>query len=318
MTASAPSAVELLRELGERAGDFLLSTPEVASDRVTLVDPLLTQWFGAQQMANVNAWVYCPLSGDTGNVGYERRASSWSFSDTALHLYNPGFPEPIQSGVYEIHMRWPRSRKLAALNSGVALLGNSWFRTVYAKTVTTRDNTYVYALDPTVNWQSFTAIELQITTDPSQIGFPYESTESYNPSITSHTDEGGVTTWYLQFGTLPPSGRAVRILATVGYDTLVGDGDVLPLDNSCAGPAVEWLYEYALHKLNVWDANRQPTGQLERALQLSQAHLMKALQDLKDYAKAGSTRRLIVPGHGTRTYSSLERGPGLAAYKMVH
>jgi hypothetical protein len=178
--------------------------------------------------------------------------------------------------------------------------------------LTTRDNTYRYALDPTINWQSFEAVEIQLTTDPTLVGFPFESSEAYNPSLESDTDSGGTTVWYLQFGALPPSGRSIRILGTAGYDQLVADGDVLPLPDDIGGKAVEWLYEYAEYKLFSWDMNRQPTGQLDRAAQQAQLHLQKALQDLKDYARSGARRRLIVPGSGTRTQRSGLHGPGLA------
>lgn len=314
---NAPTAVELLRELSERLGDFVLTAPDSTSSAVTLVDPYLTQYLGAQNMENVNAWVYGTLSADSGNVGIERRASSWTATTTTLNLYSPGFPSAIQGGDYEIHMRFARRRKLAALNAGIALMGGSWYRPIYQRVLTTRDNTYRYALDPTINWQSFQAVEVQLTTDPTLVGFPYESSEAYNPSIEPETDSGGNTIWYLQFGALPPSGRSIRVLATAGYDQLVADGDVLPLPNDIGGKAVEWLYEYSEYKLFSWDMNRQPTGQLDRAAQQAQLHLQKSLQDLKDYARTGANRRLIVPGSGTRTQSSGLHGPGLAAYHML-
>lgn len=315
---NAPTAIELIRELSQRLGDYVLAAPTATSNKVQLVDPYLTQHFGVNDMDDVNAWVYGTLAADAGNVGMERRAASWTAQTTTLNLYAPGFPVPIQGGDYEIHLRFPRARKLAALNAGVALMGTSWYRAVYQRVLTTRASTYRYALDPTVNWQSFQAVEIQLTTDPTLVGFPFESSEAYNPSIEPHTDEGGVTTWYLQFGTLPPVGRAIRVLATTGYDTLVADGDVLPLPSDIGGKAVEWLYEYAQWALFAWDMNRQPTGQLDRAAQQAQLHLQKALQDLKDYARAGSTQPLVTPGFGTRTYRSGLHGPGLAAYKMLH
>jgi hypothetical protein len=315
---NAPTAVELIRELSERLGDFVLTNPEITSNMVQLVDPYLTQYLGTQNMDDVNGWVYGTLAADAGNVGIERRASSWTAGTTTLNLYAPGFPSPIQVGEYEIHLRFPRRRKLAALNAGVALMGTSWYRPIYQRMLTTRDNTYRYALDPTINWQSFEAVEIQLTTDPTLVGFPFESSEAYNPSIEPDTDAGGVTTWYLQFGALPPSGRSIRILGTAGYDSLVADGDVLPLPDDIGGKAVEWLYEYAEYRLFSWDMNRQPTGQLDRAAQQAQLHLQTSLQHLKDYARSGAPKRLIVPGAGTRTLRSGLHGPGLAAYHMLH
>jgi hypothetical protein len=219
---NAPTAVELIRELSERLGDFVLTSPEITSNMVQLVDPYLTQYLGAQNMDDVNGWVYGTLAADAGNVGIERRASSWTAGTTTLNLYAPGFPSAIQVGEYEIHLRFPRRRKLAALNAGVALMGTSWYRPIYQRMLTTRDNTYRYALDPTINWQSFEAVEIQLTTDPTLVGFPFESSEAYNPSLESDTDAGGVTTWYLQFGALPPAGRSIRILGTAGYDSTGG------------------------------------------------------------------------------------------------
>jgi hypothetical protein len=293
---NAPTAVELIRELSERLGDFVLTSPEITSNKVQLVDPYLTQYLGAQNMDDVNGWVYGTLAADAGNVGIERRASSWTAGTTTLNLYAPGFPSAIQVGEYEIHLRFPRRRKLAALNAGVALMGTSWYRPIYQRMLTTRDNTYRYALDPTINWQSFEAVEIQLTTDPTLVGFPFESSEAYNPSIESDTDAGGS----------PPSGisssaRFPHLDVPYEYwgprDTiqLVADGDVLPLPDDIGGKAVEWLYEYAEYKLFSWDMNRQPTGQLDRAAQQAQLHLQKALQDLKDYARSGARRRLIVP-----------------------
>lgn len=315
---NSPTAIEIIRELSERIGDFVLTNPESTSNAIALVDPYLTQHLGAQNMDDVNAWVYGTLAADAGNVGVERRASSWTAASTTLNLYAPGFPSPIQSGEYEIHLRFARRRKLAAINSGIALMGGNWYRSVYARVLTTMDQTYRYALDPTINWQSFEAVEIQLTTDPTLVGFPYESSEAYNPSIEPDTDVGGNTIWYLQFGALPPAGRNIRILATAGYDALVADGDVLPLPDDIGGKALEWLYEYSEYKLFSWDMNRQPTGQLDRAAQQAQLHLQKSLQDLKDYARSGGRKRLITPGSGTRTYRSGLHGPGLAANHMLH
>ena len=115
----AQTAIALIRELSERVGDLVISTPN-SGGTASLFDPDLLQYF-PQPLQQFNGWVYCTQgSQDAGNRGLERRAQQWRPDQSLLQLYSPGFPSPITGGEYEIGMRFPRRRKMAALNSAIS------------------------------------------------------------------------------------------------------------------------------------------------------------------------------------------------------
>lgn len=313
------TAQALVREFAARQGEFYLATAANTGSPTLLVDANLLTMLPVDIPSQFNAWVYGGATADVANRGVERRAASFSATAAGLTLYAPGFPTACTTGAYEIHSRTARSRKLAALNAAIRLLHLAWFRPVRDQTLTTVTNTWEYALPNTVLWESVARIELQVSTDNTLIGYPYADARAWDSRLYRAVDANGVTTWYLQFGVQPPSGRLIRFLGQAAYTDLVADTDVLPLEGDWAGPAVEWIYDYAAHKLWTWEANKQPSGDAQKAIARAEQILQEARQELLENRPTPLPSHIVVPGMGDG--SGLERtgGPGyLAAWRMLH
>src|SRR5215471_2488266 len=239
----AQTAIELIRELGERVGDIIVSTPST-SGTLTLVDNNLNQYF-PQPINQFNGWIYGTDNVDPLNRKVERRAAQWVPNVSTLQLYPPGFPGPITVGQYEIHMRFPRKRKLAALNSAVAQLGLTWYRQIVDETITTQQSTWIYYPDPLQNWSNIYRIEIQINTSETQIGYPFAAAEYLNWRPRRWVDTLGKETWAIEFGILPPIDRNLRIFGEGFYPTLVNDNDVLAIAGKWEGGALERIYDWA-------------------------------------------------------------------------
>lgn len=293
----AQSAQTLVRELGQRLGDLVVSTPQSGGNS-TLMDIGLGQYF-PQPLSQFNGWVYCTQSSpDAGNRGLERRGQQWNPQGSVLLMYPPGFPAPISSGEYEIHMRFPHSRKVAALNSAISQLGLTWFRQIVDETVTTQNSTWIYYPDPTENWSQIYRIEIQINTSPTQVGYPFADAEYLNWRPRRWVDQFGKETWAIEFGILPPVNRQLRIFGEGFYPTLKTDTDVLAIAGKWEGGALEWIYDWAEFRLNDSLSNRQPTGEAERIRQQALDRLERQKNDILTNAPSHQPGRIVTPGHG--------------------
>lgn len=308
----AYTATYLIQELARRMGELIVSTPTTAGTTTTLVDTALDQHLPEDIGRNLNCWVYGCVTGtggmtpvDASNRGRENRAKSWTQATHTLTFYSP-WPVAPSVGSYEIHTRTARSRKLEALNSAIRVLNLSWYRPfVDEVNVTTVANQWQYALPNIVNgWTGITDIQVQMA--PSLAGYPYQDASTWNVQPYRGVDTAGNSTWYLQFGVMPPPGRLLRIRGTAGYPDLVGESDILAIPSEMA-EALDYVYQLAMSQLLLWESMKQPAGQVER--------LRQSWQDLASYAKAymdqnaptNRSARLAVPGMGDGSY------PGSAA-----
>ena len=292
----APTAQYLVRELAKRMGELTLSTPTGGST-TTLIDAVLKQVWPASVTSQLNPWVYGSQTADVANRGIERRGSAWDASSTTLTFYAP-WPTAITTGTYEIHSRTSRERKLEALNAGVRELPFAWPSAVLDESLTTAAGTYRYTLPSSILLRQ--VVRVQLEGDPDATGNPpYLDAGPWDHTLVHTTDSTGNTVSYLQFGSLPPSGRKIRLLASTGYADLVNDTDVLALPEPVAGAATEWLYKQAEFLLWCWELNRQPAGQTERLrLQVEQS-LQIARRHLLDLAPPPNNSAIRVPGRGT-------------------
>lgn len=291
------TAKTLVRELGERLGDLVISTPQ-GGGTTTLMDPALVQYF-PQVLNQFNGWVYCTeSSADAGNRGVERRGAQWNPSGNLLQLYPPGFPAAIGNGEYEIHMRFPRRRKVAALNSAIGQLGLTWFRKIVDETIFTENQTWIYYPDPLQNWANIYRIEIQINTSPTQIGYPFADAEYLNWRPRRWVDAMGKETWAIEFGILPPVRRQLRVFGEGFYPTLVHDDDILAIAGKWEGGALEWIYDWSEFRLNDSLSNRQPTGEAERIRQQALDRLERQKNDILVNAPSHEPARIVTPGHG--------------------
>lgn len=312
----AQTAVNLVRELGERLGDLVVSTPDQPGGTTTLVDPGLIQYF-PQPLGQFNGWVYCTQdSPDAQNVGLERRGQQWLPGASTLQLYPPGFPQPITSGEYEISMRFPRLRKMAALNSAVSQLGLTWYRQVVDETLVTLPETWIYTPPQAQNWASIYRIEIQINTSPTQVGYPYADAEYLNWRARRWVDILGVETWAIEFGILPPVDRKLRVFGEGFYPVLRNDNDVLAVAGKWEGGALEWIYDWAEFRLNDQYTNRIPSGEAEKIRQQAMDRLERQKNDILTSAPSHQPGRIVTPGHGdAMAFPSPEDWRYLGAFK---
>ena len=293
----AQTALNLVRELGERIGDIIISTPQ-SGGNLTLVDVHLGQYF-PQPLNQFNGWVYCTqASPDLANRGQERRGQNWQPSNSLLQLYPPGFPSSISAGEYEIHMRFQRRRKIAALNSAISQLGLTWFRQIVDETLITQQSTWIYYPDPMQNWANIYRIEIEINLAPGQIGYPYADAEYLNWRPRRWVDNLGKETWAIEFGILPPINRKLRVFGEGFYPNLQHDADILAIAGKWEGGALEWIYDWAEFRLNDSLANRQPTGEAERIRQQAMDRLERQKNDILTSAPSHLPGRIVTPGHG--------------------
>ncbi|HSS25388.1 MAG TPA: hypothetical protein VLL82_13540 [Mycobacterium sp.] len=309
------TALSLVRELSERLGDLVVSTP-TAGGTTTLFDASLLQYF-PQPLGQFNGWVYCTqASPDAQNRGFERRGQQWQPTATVLQLYPPGFPQPITSGEYEISMRFPRRRKMAALNSAIAQLGLTWYRQIVDETIITQPSTWIYYPDPLQNWSNIYRLEIQINTSETQVGYPYADAEYLNWRSRRWVDSFGKETWAIEFGILPPVNRKLRVFGEGFYPVLDNDSDLLAIAGKWEGGALEWIYDWAEFRLNDSLSNRQPTGEAERVRQQAMDRLERQKNDILASAPSHLPARIVTPGHGdAMAYPSPEDWRYLGAFR---
>lgn len=298
---TAPTLTTMVRELGLRLGELALSTPTSAGTSTTLIDTSLTQfWPQDIDTGTFNVYVYGSPTADTANVGVERRATSWQASSGTATLYAPGFATGPTTGLYEIHTRTSHARKVEAINTGVRALGLSWYRHVMNESsIVTAANTWRYELPDATLWTGGGwRVELQVNTNADFVGYPYIDASPWNPQLHQETTAAGVTTWYLQFGILPPTDRIVRIYGEAAFTDLAAEADILPLDEPTAGMAYEWLLMNAAAKLWEWEGNRMPAGQVERIQAWLQTERASTFKYLVEHAPAHRNGRVVTPGRG--------------------
>ena|SRR5215472_3902987 len=293
----AQTAINLIRELSERMSDLAISVPQ-SGGTGTLVDSALQQYFPVP-ISQFNGWVYCTQgSPDAQNRGIERRGAQWTPSTSTLQFYPPGFPQPISGGEYEVSMRFPRKRKMAAINSAISQLGLTWFRKIVDETLETQAQTWIYYPDPTQNWSEIYRIEIQINMAETQIGYPYADADYLNWRPRRWVDQFGKETWAIEFGILPPVNRKLRIFGEGFYPNLVQDTDVLAIAGKWEGGALEWIYDWAEFRLNDQMTNRQPTGEAEKIRQQALDRLERQKNDILQNAPTHQPGRIVTPGHG--------------------
>lgn len=318
---AALTASQLIIELAKRMQEYAASTPTAAGTVTTLIDTNLNKMYpvdvgGATRPLGI--WVYGTASADASNRGTENRAVSWVASTSTLTFLANWATAPTM-GLYEIHQRTSRTRKLEAINEAIGELGLTWYRPVAVLASTTVQNQWRYALPTTVPWTAINKIQVEINTAGNLGGYPYSSGELWNADIYPSVDASGTTTWTMQFATLPPPDRLIRIFGQAAYTDLVSDTDVLPLQADWQRMATAWIYQYAQYLLYSWEENSMPATQVERLRQAK----MDRLQTAKDYVMAHApthgSSRIITPGRGTGEWAGNSSDSDyLAAYRTLH
>lgn len=293
-----PTAQQLIRGLGTRLQEYILSMPS-GGTQTTLIDQGLKQFF-PQDFAQLFAWVSAVPGADPGNVGLEFRALSWTFSNFTLTLFPPGFPTNITTGPYEIHVRYQRKTILEAINDAAGQLGLTWYRETRDESLVTAQGQWRYVLPNAQNWSNITRLEMQIATDANLTagGYPFAPADYLNPRVQRSVDALGNETWEIQFGVQPPPGRIIRVWGESYYVDLVADTDILPLSGKWSRMAQRWIYAMATFNLTEWTGNRQPTASLETARQKAADILERQKNEVLAMAPAHSPGKIVTPGRG--------------------
>jgi hypothetical protein len=309
----AKTALQLIRELGSRLGEYVLAHP-ISGGTATLHSPDLVMFF-PQSITQFNGWVYAAGDVDAANKGLERRGQSWN-PDGTLNLYPPGFPASVSGGEYEIHMRYPRARLTEALNTAIGQLGLNWFREWQDDSLVTRANTWIYYPPPGQYWSQIYRLEIQINLAETQVGYPYADAEYLNWRPRKWTDENGNETWAIEFGLLSPPDRKLRIFGEQYYPDITSDTDVLALGGKWERAALDWVYDYAEFRLQWWLTNKQPTAEADKLRQQALDRLENQKNEILLNAPSHRPARIVTPGHGdAMAFPSPEDWRYLGAFK---
>lgn len=310
----ARTALDLIREIGERQQETIIVHPG-ASGQTSMSIPELVQWF-PMDVNMFNGWVYASAPNTAQNQGVERRAQSWLAGGQTLTLYPPGFPASVTGGEYEIHMRYPRKRIMAALNMAVGQLALTWYRKTVDETLQTKVNTWIYYPSPLQNWSNIYRLEIQINTSPEQVGYPFADADYLNWRPRRWVDTTGNETWAIEFSILPPPGRQLRIFGESYFPQLVNDTDVLAIGGKWEQMAYDWIMDYSEFRLQWWLSNKQPTGEADRIRQQAMDRLEEQKNFILQNAPAHEPGRIVTPGHGdAMAFPSPEDWRYLGAFK---
>jgi hypothetical protein len=290
------TAAALCNALATRKKDLVLATADAAVSPTVLQATDLLQAFPADN-AKAFYWVYAPAQANpTDNRGLERRALAWNATTRQLTLAPPGFPVAPTSGTYEIHRRYRRSELLDAINSCIRRLHLYWWRPVRSENIVTADKTWRYRLDSSTHWGGFSNLLIEISQDPSQIGYPFTLADPWNPVIEREVGDTGIEVFYLRFGSLPPWPRTLRLWATVGYTDLVDDTDVLPIDGEWGGLAYEWLLLCGSILLDDWALEGDVSGDVEKHMAIVDGRVQRMYRELMAARPSPPNIQISIPG----------------------
>lgn len=317
---AGPTAQQLIRGLGRRMREFFLSNPTSPGSQTTLIDLGITKFIPQDIVSQFNAWVSGVPGADAANVGFEARATSWTVDNATLTLYTPGFPVAVTGGPYEVHIRFPRSDILEAINDAVGQLGMTWYREVKDESLVSVQQQWRYVAPATQHWTIINKIEIQINTDEQATagGYPFAPADYLNPRVERDVDSTGVEVWAIQFGLQPPPGRIIRLWGEAFYPDVVQDADYLPLAGEWQRPALTWIYSWGQFQLNDWVTNQSPTGETAKIRQQALDQLERQKDALLATAPPHKPGMVVTPGRGDGyTVSSPEDWRYLGAFRSA-
>jgi hypothetical protein len=311
----AKTALQLVRELGHRFGEYCPVTVSGTGTTTTIVAADAAAYFPGD-IDNFHAWFYGPSAlTDTSNRTLERRARSWNASTTTFTFATGsawGQTVDAVGDVYDVHTKYPYSRLLQAINDGVGMLGMSWWRPVIDTTILTVANTWRYLLPAATPWHAIEAILIQTNLDQSS--FPYADASAYGAEIEHNVTTAGVDQWYLQFRDQPPPGRAIKIMGQAGYTALATDADVLPIGGENEAVIVHWLMGWGKYCIQDWDSDAAPSSEVEGHRQRAADQLIKAREDIIALGKPTRNSRILTPMNRGRAGSGGGEPHYLAAF----
>lgn len=299
------TALNMVRELGRRMEDLVLATPS-SGTTTTLVDADLQEYLPHDIPAKqLNCWVYGCQDVVADNRGIERRGKEWDVDTFTLTFYNAWPAAVTTAGTYEVRRHHQRSRATRALNSAIAQLGLYWYREVIDTSLTTAAETWQYTLPSSQNWFNVTRVEIQSQTDATleAQGFPYDNAYPLGWTTRRAVTSAGVETLVLQFSTIPPEGRKLRVYGEAYHAAIDDDTDVLALSGRWEPMALEWIYDYGVFSLMQWREGRASGGDMEKVRTIGLDRLMRSKERILEQAPVHGNARVLTPfdGDGTRS-----------------
>ena len=255
-----------------------------------------------RDFAQLHAWVYGSSTvAETGNRGVERRASTWTLSTSTLG-FPSGNPWPtapgntLVGGGYDLHLWLQHARLLEAINEAAGEAGCYWMRPVIDVSLTTVASQWTYTIPASVNWGAIQRVYLQVSTDATLVGFPYEDASVYGWHIDRAISSAGVPTYTLQFKTQPPPDRTIRFYGDAAYADLSSDTDVLPLGGKYERAELAFIYDMAIAIIADWRSNKVPSGDVERARIQARDKYQKAMARIDRESPSTHNSRILIPG----------------------
>lgn len=291
------SAQSLVRELISRFNALTISTPTSSGSTVNLIDTTLNQWL-PNDLLQFSPWVYGSNTAVAANRGIQRRARSWTAS-TSTMVFPYAWPTTITAaGEYEVirHLL-DRTRFKGAINAAVSKLGLIWWRDIVDESLLTQAQTWNYTLPSSANLIADT-VRVYIQIDPDESSFPFAKAEDFGLgwTIRESVDLSGTRVLILQFTTLQPTGRIIRLTGQGYFSQLSADSDILPLTGPWEGPALEWVYDYGTYLINSWMSNDVPAGETEKYRVKTLTAMMQARQEIQDMMRAHVGGQIVTPG----------------------
>lgn len=295
--------IQLVRELADRRSEHNTVVHTGGSGTTTLTSANMKNWL-PQQLAQSNFWIRCPTaSTDTLNRGVSRRTSGWNSTTTEFSFIQAWPTTPLAGGSpYDLFVM-EFDRYVAALNEAIGYLELYWSRDIVDDSITTQEGVWKYTLNAAIPWFAINDIQLQINTDASYATYPYRQLREWNWRTYSEQDPTtGAETWYVQFATLPPPDRILRVFGTAYYDGLALDADVLAVGGRWEVPALAWVYQYANYVLDQQQSHARFSGEEEKYRQLAFDAITDAGNKLKQSMRTIRSGIINVPGKGDGTF----------------
>lgn len=294
-STSPPTLQALAREVSARRGDLITVSPTSAGTPTTLVSTFLNQYFPAdigKTGPGVYLWGYGTATGpgavEISNQGMEFRSFMWTAANSTLTFSTPGFPAAISTttGVWELRRSKNRSRVVEAINSAVRQLDLFATREFKDETLTGVQEQWRYTLDSSEAWSRVNAVEVQRALNLPD--YPYADARSIglNWRAERTTDTFGTTLWQIQFEAQPPPGYTLRVWGEGFYTDLLQESDYLTLPAEWTGKGLEWIYDWALYRLDAEQAEAWAAGDAAKAMANRETNLQRAKEVLQEQAKA--------------------------------
>jgi hypothetical protein len=297
---------QLLQELGERMGDYAAG---VASD--TSVDLTFLQDSARVEPDNTFLFGWLSYTGtkQAQNTGLERRITGYDGSLNVGRFLlgnganNSGLIQPALAGDgYEVHMRWSRRRKTAAINRAIRRLPQNFWRRVVDTSVETTPNTWRYLLPPGMTRVFEIWVQASINmSGPGPLGQGEAGTGfPYNRLVGWYQEDGvapdGSVYHAIQMDAIPPFPRYLRLVGQGVQTVLSEDADVVAAgQDDYDQRLVEYLLEYASAYLWLEGANGAPVDQSARSVDMVKLQMQLATEMRNDLVMPGPPIEIDTP-----------------------